>query len=174
MNGNSPRLLELSNVNGISAVDPDMSAENTVYHDCDVDGYGEQITYRTPRIKNPRMSMATMKNFDPLLQTPQSVDGRFSEGEPSPLISMAMNNRSPKQQLSEAIVEAVKNQEFQFHDQLHQKNEEIEDLKNQLATAHDIIRTMSAALEETVDVATTAIEREKEDMKKKLQSMFFN
>lgn len=209
MNGNSPRLLELSTNNGSSAAAAaDVNNSGDYF---DADAFDDHLVYRTPRSHhvNSRMSMGTMKVFDPLLQTPQgnrsthenyapipspkvytATDGGIqSSSDASPLISV-LKEKSPLRQsldgplsqspqrhtpLSNAFVDALKNQELQTQQLLQEKEDEIQYLKTRLSEAYDVIRTLSQTLEETLELADAQIQREKEeknDMKNRVQSLF--
>lgn len=145
----------------------------------------------------PRMSMYSMKLFDPLLASPAVVqhgnhgsapnleqgngllftptNGNGSQMKSPGSSPMKSNDTVHSSRLSETIVESLKNQELSFHEQLREKDEEIESLKSQLTSAYQVISLLKVAHEELMDAATRAIETEKEEKEKlrnKIKSMF--
>lgn len=198
MNGNdSPRMMDMS--------------KSAMYTTARMSDDEHDDTFRTPnssvyvsRISEesvkPRISMYSMKLFDPLMAspavnatpqaTPQGGNGTLhalSVETNSPLVSLPtptngnhLNNsprlspmRSgsdvvPSSRLSEAIVDALKSQELSFQGQLAAKDEEIGRL-------YQVIHTLKAAHEELMEIATSAIDKEREEkdaLRNKIKSMF--
>lgn len=140
----------------------------------------QQQPYNGNGVTSPQVNHVTVTNNSPLvsLSTPMATNGNTShKSSPgsTPVKTSPNSSAVPSSRLSEAIVESLKNQELQFQEQLISKDEEIEQLKNQLSSAYEVICTLKVAHEDLMDVATRAIEKEREEkdaLRNKIKSMF--
>lgn len=195
MNGNdSPRMMDMSKSAMYTTARMSDDEHDDTFRTPNSSVYVSRITEESVK---PRISMYSMKLFDPLMAspalgatpTPQGGNGTLhalSIETNSPLVSLPtptngnhLNNsprlspmRSgsdvPSSRLSEAIVDALKSQELSFQGQLAAKDEEI-------ARLYEVIQTLKVAHEELMEVATSAIDKEREEkdaLRNKIKSMF--
>lgn len=194
MNGNdSPRMMDMSKSAMYTTARMSDDEQDDTFRTPNSSVYVSRITEESVK---PRISMYSMKLFDPLMASPavagspQGSNGTLhalSIETNSPLVSLPtptngnhLNNSPrlspmksgndvvPSSRLSEAIVDALKSQELSFQGQLAAKDEEISRL-------YEVILTLKVAHEELMEIATSAIDKEREEkdaLRNKIKSMF--